>query len=54
MFSIMPLLSVDHQKMRTMVQKIIVEEFKPYLSDLKEEMQRVVARFILVQFKLSK
>ena len=47
----MPLLSVDHQKMRTMVQKIIVEEFKPYLSDLKEEMQRVVARFILVQFK---
>ena len=50
----MPLLSVDHQKMRTMVQKIIVEEFKPYVLDLKKKMQRVMARFILVQFKLSK
>ena len=42
-----------HQKTRTMVLKIIVEKFKPYVLDLKKEMQRVVVRFILVQFKLS-
>ena len=36
-----------------MVLKIIVEKFKPYVLDLKKEMQRVVVRFILVQFKLS-
>ena len=48
----MPLFSVDHQKIETMVLSI-VEECKPYILHLKKEMQRVVAGFILVQFKLS-